>query len=187
MVNISQTAVQGHYIFGGDATDTPPYTFDINSPTNAVVQQTTSAATARVADPGGGSFVASKTAHEIFDDQNADGTSANDNVFAALNNLRLALLSGNTVNITNAIDPIKQASAHLNTMQAFYGTVLNRVQNATDFASTRDTQLRGQISSIEDADITSAALELTSANTQLQAAFEMRAKLPQTSLFNYLG
>jgi flagellar hook-associated protein 3 FlgL len=187
MVNLSQTAVQARYIFSGDATATPPYTFDINSPDNAVVQQTTSAATARVADPAGGSFAASKTAQQIFDDQNPDGTSATDNVFAALNNLRLALLANDPSAITNAIDPIKQASVHLNSMQSFYGNVENRIQTATDFASSRDTQLQTQISGIEDADVTAAALSLTSANTQLQAAMEMRAKLPQTTLFNYLG
>jgi len=39
----------------------------------------------------------------------------------------------------------------------------------------------------EDADVTAAALELTQAKTQLQASFAMRAKMPQTSLFNYLA
>ena len=36
-------------------------------------------------------------------------------------------------------------------------------------------------------DVTAAALEATQANTQLQAAFQMRAKLPHNSLFDYLG
>jgi flagellin-like hook-associated protein FlgL len=47
--------------------------------------------------------------------------------------------------------------------------------------------LQTEISNIQDADITSAATELTEGNTQLQAAMEMQGQMPHTSLFNYLG
>jgi flagellar hook-associated protein 3 FlgL len=187
MVATSQTTDQGHYIFSGDQIGRPAYVFDPTLlATNPVVQQSAVAATSRVEDPAGGSFAAAKSAQEIFDSQNTTGP-APDNVFTALNNLRLALLGGDPVTITNSLDPLKQASTHLNSMEASYGLVQNRIQDATDFASNRDTQLRTQISQTEDADITSAALELTQASTQLQAAFQMRAKLPHTSLFDYLA
>jgi len=187
MVSASQTAVQGRFIFSGDQSDTAAYSFDITSTNNAVVQNSSAAATARVEDPAGGSFAKSKTASEIFDTRNADDTSATDNVFAALNNLRLALLSGDTTQISAAIDPIKEATTHLNLMQSFYGSVENRIQSATDYASSYDTQLQTQISNIEDADVTSAAIAMTSANTHLQAAMEMRARMPHNSLFDYLA
>jgi flagellar hook-associated protein 3 FlgL len=187
MVNLACTNVQGRYIFGGDDSGTAPYSFDINSPDNAVVQQNSSAATFQVADPAGGSFPASLTAQQIFDDQNPDGTDASDNVFAALNNLRLALLSNNSTNITNAIQPIKDATDHLDAMQEFYGSVEDRIQTAQNFASNQNTQLQTQISNIQDADVTSASLQLSTANTELEAAYEVQAKMPQTSLFNYLG
>ncbi len=187
MVGYSQASVQGRYIFSGDQSDTPAYNFDINSPNNAVIQLSGAAATAMIEDPAGGSFSASKTAQEIFDARNADGTAAADNVFAALNNLRNALLSNDPTQILSAIDPLKQAATHLNNMEAFYGSVQSRIQDATDFADNYDVQLQTRISQLEDADVPAAALEVTSANTQLQAAFEMRARLPHTSLFDYLG
>ena len=187
MVNYSQASVQGRYIFGGDQGGTAPYSFDITSTNNAVVQNTSSPATAQVEDPAGGSFSGSKTAEEIFDTRNADGTPATDNVFAALNNLRIALLSNDTTAIAGAIDPITQASSHLNSMEAFYGSTQDRIQTATDFAANNDVQIKTQISQKEDADIAAEALSLTQANSQLQAAFEMRAKIPATSLFNYLA
>jgi flagellar hook-associated protein 3 FlgL len=182
MVAFSRTMVQGRYIFSGDQMNSPAYTFDpTRLATNPVLQLSNAAATYRIEDPAGGSFAAAKNAQEIFDGP------APGNVFTALNNLRLALLGGDPSIIANAIDPIKQASAHLNLEQAFYGQVENRIQAATDFASNRDTQLQTQIGQTEDADITSAALQLTQGSTQLQAAFQMRAKLPHTSLFDYLG
>lgn len=182
MVAISQTTVQGRYIFSGDQMNSPAFTFDSTRlSTNPVLQLSASQATYRIEDPAGGSFAAAKSAQEIFNGP------APGNVFTALNNLRLALLGGDSTTIANAIDPIKQASTHLNSMEAFYGQVENRIQTATDFASNRDTQLQAQISQTEDADITSAAMQLTQGSTQLQAAFQMRAKLPHTSLFDYLA
>jgi flagellar hook-associated protein 3 FlgL len=182
MVGVSQTTSQGRYIFSGDQMNTPAYTF--NSAllsTNPVVQQSAAAATYQIEDPAGGSFAAAQSAQQIFD------TSGSGNVFTALNNLRLALLGGNTTTIASAIGSIKQASTHLNSMEAFYGQVENRIQTASDFASNLDTQLRTQISQTEDADITSAALELTQGSTQLQAALQMQAKKPHTSLFDFLA
>ncbi|MBZ5620890.1 MAG: hypothetical protein LAQ69_19495 [Acidobacteriia bacterium] len=182
MVACSQTTSQGRYIFSGDQMNSPAYTF--NSAllsTNPVVRQFVAAATYRIEDPAGGSFAAAQSAQQIFDGP------APGNVFTALNNLRLALLGGDTTTIANAIDPIKQASMHLNSVQAFYGQVENRIQTASDFASRLDTQLRTKISQIEDADVTSAALELTQASTQLQAALQMKGKMPHTSLFDYLA
>lgn len=187
MVNFCDAQLQGRYVFGGDSAGTPPYTFDTSSTNNAVLQNTTAQSTTKVQDPAGVAFIASKTAQEIFDARNPDNTPASHNVFAALNNLRLALVNNDTTALAAAVDPLKQAGAHLNGIQSFYGSVGNRVEAATDFATTFDTKLRAQISDLEDADATAAALELTSANTQLQAAFQMRAMLPHTSLFDYLG
>jgi flagellar hook-associated protein 3 FlgL len=186
MADNSRTTVQGRYIFSGDNDASPPYQYDATAE-NGVDQLLTDPATRRVEDPAGGSFASSKTAADIFDSRNSDGTAAQDNVFAALNNLQLALTNNDTTAITDAIGSIKAASYRLNAMDAFYGTVQNRIQDATTFASNYDTELQTEISQKEDADVTAAALQATQANTQLQAAFQMQAKMPRTSLFDYLG
>jgi flagellin-like hook-associated protein FlgL len=72
-------------------------------------------------------------------------------------------------------------------MEAFYGTVQRRVDDAVDTAGKVDIQLKTQISDREDADVVAAASEATQASTQLSAAFQMKANLPHTSLFDYLG
>ncbi len=186
MVNISQTQVQGRYIFSGDDDQNPSYQLDLSAP-NGVDQLTTAGSTRQVQNPEGGTFQASLTAQQIFDDQNSDGTSAPDNVFNALNSLRTALLNNDQTGISTSQSLLQQASTHLNNSQAFYGNVENQIQSATSFAGTYSTQLTAQISSIEDADVTAAATELSQASTQLQAAFEAQAKVPTTSLFSFLG
>ena len=187
MVSYSQTTVQGRFIFSGDQDSLPVYSWDANA-ANPVVQNSNPVATRVIEDPAGGSFPASMTAPTIFDDRDPVSGDANqDNVFNALNTLYQALQNNDTAGINNAIPLLKSASAQLNSSEAFYGNVEDRIQNATDFANNYNVQLQTQISQTEDADITSAATELTQSNTELQASFEMQGQMPHSSLFNYLG
>lgn len=179
MVAISQTQVQGRYVFSGDQENNPTYQLDLNN-TNGVDQLSNAAATRQVEDPEGGTFAASETAQQIFD---APGAS----VFAALNSLRLNLLANNPTGIGNALTSLQTASQHLNTMEAFYGNVENRISNSQTFSNQYQTQLQTAISNIQDADAASAALQLTQSNTALQASFQAEGKMPTTSLFSFLG
>jgi flagellar hook-associated protein 3 FlgL len=186
MVAYSQTAVQGRYIFSGDREDAPAYRIDAASPTG-VARLLTAAATRRIEDPKGSTFAAARTAQEIFDNRNPDDTPAGDNVFAALNGLRAALLTTDPAAAALAVEAVKSASNRLNAMQAFYGSVQNRIEDAASFADRYDIDIRKQLSQKEDADIAAAAIEATTGGTQLQAAFQMRALLPRRSLFEFIG
>jgi flagellar hook-associated protein 3 FlgL len=185
MVDYSQTQVQGQYIFSGDQPDSPSYQLDLAAP-KGVDQLLTTTATQQIQDPAGGSFAVSQTAQTIFDAQNADGTPAADNVFASLQNLNLALQSNSTAGVQSAVNDLQQASTKLNSMQSFYGVVEDRLQTATTYASSHDAQLTTEIGSIQDADVTSDAMVLSQANSQLQAAFQAESEMPKSSLFNYL-
>jgi flagellar hook-associated protein 3 FlgL len=115
------------------------------------------------------------------------GSPAADNVFNAVNSLLLALQSNNPAAITNSITSLQSAGDHLNTQLAFYGSVQNRVQDAQTLASQQSVQLQTQLSQTQDADITQVALQLTQAQTHLQAAVAAENLLKPTSLFNYLA
>jgi flagellar hook-associated protein 3 FlgL len=186
MVAISRTTVQGRYIFGGDQDSTPPYDVDLTA-ANGVSRLTNSPATRRVEDSAGGSFAVSQSASQVFDTRKADDSLAGDNVFASLNSLRVGLLANDTAQITAASASVQQASGRLNTAQAFYGTVQNRIEDATSYSSNYEVQLKTELSQKEDADITAAALTITQGNIQLQAAFQMQAKMPRTTLFDFMG
>ena len=196
MVAYSQTQVDGRYIFSGDQDSSPTYQVDFsaangapdaNGAANGVDELSAAPATQAIEDPAGGSFAAAKTAHEIFNDTNSDGTPAADNVFAALNGLRTALLNNDSKGIANALDGLKLASDHVNSMAAFYGSVENRIQDATNFASSYGTQLSTELSQKQDADPAATALALTQATTQLQAAMQIQGHTPKSTLFDFLG
>jgi flagellar hook-associated protein 3 FlgL len=186
MVGYSNTQSAGRYVFGGDADNSPPYQLDL-SQANGVDRLTTAAATRQVENPAGGSFQVSQTAQQIFDDRNPDGSLASDNVFAAINSLRVALLNNDTNSITAAATSIKAASDHLNVSLAYYGTVQNRIQDATTWAGNYDVQLQTQIGKLQDADVAAASLELSQGTTQLQAAFASEARIPRYTLFDFLS
>jgi len=188
MVVNSNTMVADHYIFSGDDGTTAAYTYDATATaTNCVVQGSTAGSTCQIEDPAGGSFTASLTAQQIFDDRNADGSYADDNVFQALNNLYNAVAGGNSDTIGATIAQLQDASQHLNNMQAFYGQVETRIQNAQTFANSNATQLQTQISNTEDADIPTAVMEMTQASTAEEAALIMEGKMPHSTLFDYMG
>jgi flagellar hook-associated protein 3 FlgL len=185
MVDISQTQVQGRYIFSGDQDGSPTYQLDLNARSGAaassgVDQLSNAATTRRIQGPAGSTFGASETASQIFD---APGASA----FAALNGLRTALLSNNQTAIQNSISALQAANTQLNTSDAFYGNLENQIENASTFSGNYDAQLQTEVSNLQDADIAHEAMEITQENTQLQAAFEAQGKMPTQTLFNFLG
>jgi flagellar hook-associated protein 3 FlgL len=186
MIACSRTAVQGRYVFSGDDATQPPYAADPASPTG-VARIVTAGATLRIQSPAGGSFAAGKTAQEIFDSRNADDTPAADNVVAALHDLQAALAAGDSAAAAQAGAAIDAAAARLNSTEAFYGAVEGRIADADAFAQRYDIELQTQLSEMQDADVVAAALTLSQSNTQLQAAFQMRAAMPHKSLFDFLG
>jgi len=198
MVGYSQTQSAGRYLFSGDADTQPTYQLDLtnaNAPPNGdgtgtgygVDQLIAPSNTRLVADPAGGTFPVSMTAQQIFDNRNADGSAAANNVFQAIDGLRTALLNNDQNAITASTVSLRTASDYLNQCLAFYGTTQDRLQSATNFASNYNVQLQTQISQVEDADVAAASLELTQGTTHIQAAFQMEANIPRSTLFDFLS
>jgi flagellar hook-associated protein 3 FlgL len=180
MVGIAGTQVNGRYIFSGDNDQVPPYTLDPMQP-NGISAYAGAASTRQARHPDGSSFAISRTAPEIFDSPNPD-----ESVFGALAGLLTALLDNDSAEMQNALASLQTAQGHIQTQAAFYGMAQNRISQATDSAAGKDTRLQAQLSSIQDVDVTAAILELQDAQFQRQAALSARAKVPPTSLFDYL-
>jgi flagellar hook-associated protein 3 FlgL len=185
LVTASRTIVDNRYIFGGDQDQAPPYQLNLANP-NGVDRLTTAAASRQVQHPSGASFIVASTAQEIFDHRNPDDSLAGDNVFAAVNGLRVALETNDQAGIDAALAAVRSAEDRLNNQLSFYGTVANKLDEAIDFSGKLDVQLRTELSSRRDADLTEAILELERGRTHEEAALSARAQMPQTSLFDFL-
>ena len=187
LVGISNTTYNGRYIFSGDQDTSPAYQLDPSQPDG--VQQLVSAPSTRViVDATGTAISVAKTAQEIFDAQNPDGTDASGNVFAAVNSLLTALNNNDQAGITQASSALQSADTYLNQQLAFYGEAEDRISTATDLAQKFQTQQQAQLSNLQDANIPSVALQLSQAQLDQQAALSAAAEIQQDrNLFSYLG
>ncbi|HVP46248.1 MAG TPA: flagellin [Bryobacteraceae bacterium] len=188
LISLANSQVGNWYVFGGDAPQSAPYAADTNNPDagGGVVQQTTVQATRQIQDPLGNTFTVDLTAQQIFDDQNPDGTPTSNNVFVAINQLRVALQSNDVDAIQSSLDAVTQADDFLNNQLGFYGAAQNRVSAATNLAQNLALDYQTALSDKQDADLTQAITELNQTQIQEQATLQARAQMPRTSLFDYL-
>jgi flagellar hook-associated protein 3 FlgL len=190
LVSAANVSVEGRYLFSGDNDQVAPYAIDTLVPSGVTPYQGTTSSR-KIADASGLTFSAGTTADAIFDSPNAD-----ENVFAAVNGMRRALLAIDNPpfpadptipTLDEAMHNIGQAGLFLNQKLAGYGLIQNRVTEATAAASKLELSLRQQVANIEEADLAEAATALTQSKVGLEAAFQTRATTPRRSLFDYLG
>lgn len=187
LVGLSQTEVNGRYIFtGGDDTQ-PQYQLD-STQADGVLQLSNTPNTRVIEDGNGSPISVSMTAQQIFDARDSNGNPTSGNVFAAVSALQTALQNNNTAQITQAVSLLQSASDTVNSALQFYGGVENRISDATALAQKFQTQQQTQLGQLQDADIPAAALQLSQTQIDEQAALSSQAKIEQTqNLFSYLG
>jgi len=185
LVSLSNTQVNGVYIFSGDASGSAPYQLDATSPTG-VDQLVTAQDTLQIADPTGLTFQIGQTAATLFDNSDANGNPTPQNAFAAVNSLITALQNSDTNGVSQAISSLQSASDYLNGQLAFYGAAQNRISSAIDLASKFQVQYQTQLSNLVDTNVPAAALQLTQESTDISAAMSAESRRPTTTLFDYL-
>jgi flagellar hook-associated protein 3 FlgL len=186
LVSTSQTQFNGAYVFGGDQAWSQSYQLDFNNP-NGVDRLVTTQSTRLIQDASGITFAVSKTAQDIFDHRNPDDSLASDNIFAAVNSLRVALANNDQPGISAAIASIKAAQDYLSTRLSFYGGVQNQISNALDVAQKFQLQDQTSLSQLKDTDVAAASVALTQQQASYQAAIQAESAMPRTSLFSYLS
>ncbi len=181
MVGFANTNTGGRYIFAGDTDQTQPYTYDATQ-TNPVSAYNGSSSTREVQNSNGTTFPVALTAQQIFDSNDPAS-----NVFAAIGGLITSLNNNDQAGVATAQDGLSTVASYLNQQLAFYGTTQDTVASATDYAQNQQTQLQSQIGNLQDADMTSAIMQMTQAQTQEQAALGAEAEMPRKSLFDFLA
>lgn len=182
MFGLTQTQVEGRYVFSGDSDQTPPYlNVDLTQP-NGVGAYQGSSGTRQVEHPNGSIFSISYTADQVFD---SGGVSSS--VFQSLTALYNDLQSSNIANLSTDADNIGMAASFLDGQQARYGEIQNQVSDAISAQQKLDTLLQAQLGNTQDADAASAIVELQKESVAQQAALQAHAALPRTSLFSFIG
>ena len=185
LVNASRATFTGRYLFSGDSSLLPAYDVNLANP-NGVDRLLTAPATRLIKDSSGVVFAVSKTAQDLFDHRNPDDSLAADNVFAAVNSLRVALLGNDAAATATAATSIQEAQDYLSLQGTFYGAVQNRVVNALDVAEKFQLQWKSALSDVRDTDVAAATTDLAQERLSQQAALQAQASMPRSSLFDFL-
>ncbi len=187
LVSVANTTFQGQYIFGGDNPSTQPYTFNWSVP-GGVIQNNTASSTIGIVNSDGDSIVIpAQTAQQIFGATNPDGSAAASNIFQNVWALGQALQNNDLAGIQSAGTGIKASVVQLGQSTTLSGNTQDWLQQSSDNAATKLTNLTSQISNLRDADAAEAATNLSSAETALNAAISAEGTINIKSLFSYLG
>jgi flagellar hook-associated protein 3 FlgL len=188
LVSLSQTQVNGSYIFSGDQDTQPAYQLDPTQPEGVQNLLPGDTSTRVILDPNGVPIATALTAQQIFDAQDSNGNPAAGNVFNAINLLLTGLQNNDQTAITAAASSLQSADEYLNGQLEFYGETQDRLTSASDLAQKFLTNEQSSLGQVQDANIPAAALTLTQATTEEQAALSVEAKIQQQpNLFSLLA
>lgn len=175
LISLANTSYEGNYLFGGTETTTPPYT--ASSSDSSGVTYNGNSGVNSVSVGNGYQIEVNVPGSQLF-------SATGNNVFLALNNLITAMQSNG--DISSATNALSSASNYLTAQRVFYGNAMDQVQSQTTYLNTAKQQLAAQQSSLGAADMATAATNLSTAQTDEQAAMEAISKLSQNTLFDYL-
>jgi flagellar hook-associated protein 3 FlgL len=188
LVSLSQTQVNGSYIFSGDQDTQPAYELDPTQPEGVQNLLPGDTSTRVILDPNGVPIATALTAQQIFDAQDGSGNPAPGNVFNAINSLLTGLQNNNQTAITQSVSALQSASEYLNQQLEFYGETADRLQSASALAQKFLTSEQSSLGQVQNANIPADALTLTQATTEEQAALSVEAKIQQQpDLFSLLA
>ncbi len=171
---------------------TAPGTYEVRDSANALVSTGAYTDGSTIAFAGAQVTI---TGQPAAGDSFAVAPSANQSMFATVQNLVTALQSsGNTSVATaqlnnaigNSINNIDQALDQMSNVRASVGGRLNSITTQQSVAGSQQIQLQTNISNLQSLDYASALTTLTQQNTTLSAALQAYALTQGLSLFKYL-
>lgn len=182
---LTNTTVEGRYVFSGNKDGTPPYaSVDLTQP-NGLGLYNGSTSTRTVEHPNGSTFSISLAASQIFD--GGASSTPSTSALQALTGLYNDLLNNNLSGLGADVANIQTSSSYLNGQLEQYGQVQTQVADGLTYQGKLDVQLRAQLSNTQDADATAAITNMQQTSISEQAALQAEAALPKKSLFDFLG
>ncbi len=177
LVSLANTEVSGRYIFAGFETDTTP--FNLESDNSVTYHGDNNAFTVKI---GKDAMV------EVGSDGEAVfGTLGQpDDVFRVFNELKTALENNDISGIQAAMSDLDSRFDHVASKISDIGSKMLRMEMKENIFQDLDLANTERLSTIEDADITEAILDLQAKELAYQAALSSASKVLQMSLLNYM-
>jgi flagellar hook-associated protein 3 FlgL len=176
------TEVGGAYVFGGQAADSAPVDFSAAG----------YAPTASPTTPDTGYYQGSTTARTLTTSDGVTvqlGASASDPGFEELARA-IAIVAANPTSVTalqSAYDLVGTATSDLSATQSTISNQASTLNTLISTNTTKITTLNNLATSLDGADLASAAVMVTQYSTQLQALFSTIGQLSSSSILKYLS
>jgi flagellar hook-associated protein 3 FlgL len=177
-VQTANTSFNGSYIYGGTATDSPPF---------SVVRDASGNVTS-VTYTGNSSQAAIPLSQATSVTPTTDGTT-NQGIASFINGLialRDGLNNGDTTAVSNSNTALTSGENTLVTAIATNGGVQSRIQAAQTEQTSQTTNLQTDLASDVDANLPTTVTQLDQAQTAYQAALQSAVSTMQLSILNYI-
>jgi flagellar hook-associated protein 3 FlgL len=174
LMSLANVTYQGQFIFAGTA-ETQPFVIDGNDPSG--VGYAGNNGTNQVTIGNGYRLQVNLPGSRIFHGAGGD-------VFQSISDLVDALQANS--GISDAAAEVSKSFTYITTQRVFYGNALNQLQSQQAFLNTETLNLSQEQSSVSAADIAAVATQIATGQTAMNATLAAMAKMPQTSLFDYL-
>jgi flagellar hook-associated protein 3 FlgL len=171
LLSLANTSYNGRPIFGGTTASGTAYDASGNyvGDTGAVTRQISTQSTVSVSAVGTSVFGA-----------------AGSDAFTMLANIASTLKTNPTSLSSSTLAQIDAAISTVSGAQSMEGASYKQVQAAQTTQTATGTALQTQIAGIENPDLATIAIQLSSANISYQAALQTTASIRQMSLLNFL-
>lgn len=185
LVDISNSTLNGKYVFNGETYDVKPYDF----PTSADGSFDTTNASSVVTDSGKINFIVGEsiqlpinvTGNEVFGD-----TTEADNLFVIFNTISQALASGDQTELSNQLANIDTRTNKILAIRAEIGAKTNRVELMQGRLSDLEVNLTDLQAKVEDADYAELSIKSKIQENIYNASLSAGAKIISQSLVDFL-
>lgn len=175
LLQLSNSSLQGNYLFGGTATATTPYVADSSSSSGIGYQGND---TENQVEVGLNYWIKSNVpGSSIF----GDGT---DGVFKAISDLTNAVQNNSGIEAATA--EISDSINQISTARVQYGNAVNQLDSSQGILNNVHVQLQQQINNLCATDMAQAATDLATTENSRNALLDVIAKTNGTNLFDYL-
>jgi flagellar hook-associated protein 3 FlgL len=176
VVSAANTSVSGSYLFGGTSTATP-YTANPASPTGYTYNGNNNTDSVAIGD---------QTTVQINQPGSQVFSNATNNVIGSLSSLVSALKGGNPATIETATSGVDSALNYVSQQQVFYGNAETQLNSQETFLQQDKVTLSTQADNLIGVNESTAATDLSEAETDNSAALAAVAKVLPNSLLNFL-
>ena len=179
MLTLTNTQVNGRYIFSGTNTDVEPFFYDESGTGEVLYQGNGTAFSVKIGEEY--NVAVGRNGEEIIGANWDDG-----NIFKTLVDLKNALSNDDVGGIQNALGNLENHAHSIRSLIADTGSKINRMTVKEEIISDLELAYRTRKTELEDADMTEAIMQLEGKELAYQAALASSTKMLNMSILNFL-